>query len=84
MVSEFQCPCHGTMRIKNWKSRKLFYTGTNHDGYWTWKDMCEQLEDDVIPLFKRLHPGCQALFLLDQSSNHNAYAPSAKRVNSFN
>ncbi|KAI7846849.1 hypothetical protein BDC45DRAFT_571130 [Circinella umbellata] len=80
MVSEFQCPCHGTMRIKNWKSQKLFYTGTNRDGYWTWKDMYEQLEDDVIPLFKRLHPGCQALFLLDQSSNHNDYAPSAKRI----
>ena len=84
MVSEFQCPCHGTMRIKNWKSRKLFFAGTNRDEYWTWKDMREQLEDDVIPLFERLHPGCQALFLLDQSSNHNAYAPSAKRVNSFN
>ncbi|KAG2222419.1 hypothetical protein INT45_009431 [Circinella minor] len=35
--------------------------------------------DDAIPLFEKLHPGCQALFLLDQSSNHNAYEPSAKR-----
>ncbi|KAG2216602.1 hypothetical protein INT45_009567 [Circinella minor] len=84
MVSEFQCPCHGTMRIKNWKSRKFFFAGTNRDGYWTWKDMHQQIKDDVIPLFEKLHPGCQALFILDQSSNHNAYAPSAKRATCFN
>ncbi|KAG2214149.1 hypothetical protein INT45_012098 [Circinella minor] len=84
MVSEFQCPCHGTMRIKNWKSRKFFFAGTNRDGYWTWKDMHQQIKDDVIPLFEKLHPGCQALFILDQSSNHNAYALSAKRATCFN
>ena len=84
MVSEFQCPCHGTMRIKNWKSRKFFFAGSNRDGYWTWKDMHEQIKDDVIPLFEKLHPGCQALFILDQSSNHNAYTPSANRATSFN
>ena len=46
--------------------------------------MHEQIKEDVILLFEKLHPGCQALFVLDQSSNHNAYAPSAKRANSFN
>ncbi|KAG2216234.1 hypothetical protein INT45_002776 [Circinella minor] len=37
-----------------------------------------------IPLFEKLHPGCQALFILDQSSNHNAYAPTAKCATCFN
>lgn len=27
MVSEFQCPCHGTMRSAGWTSRKLFKAG---------------------------------------------------------
>ena len=83
MVSEFQCPCHGTMRIQGWKSRTFFHAGTNRDGYWTSKDMVKQLKDDAIPLFEKLHPGCQALFLFDQSSNHNAYAPSAKIASRF-
>ena len=48
------------------------------------KELHKQIREDVIPLFEKLYPGCQALFVLDQSSNHNAYAPSAKRANSFN
>ena len=83
MVSEFQCPCDGTMRIKGWKSHTFFYAGTRCDGYWTSKDMVNQLKDDAIPLFEKLHPGCQALFLFDQLSNHNAYAPSAKIASRF-
>ncbi|KAG2216528.1 hypothetical protein INT45_014182 [Circinella minor] len=37
----------------------------------------KQLIDDAIPLFENLHPGCQAVFLFDQSSNHHAYASDA-------
>ncbi|KAI9492754.1 hypothetical protein BDB00DRAFT_873150 [Zychaea mexicana] len=56
MVSEFQCPCHGTMKIKGWTSRRVIHAGANRDGYWT---------------------RCQAVFLFDQSSNHNAYKNDA-------
>jgi hypothetical protein len=77
MVSEFQCPCHGTMRSKNWTSRKFFYSGQNREGWWKSEDMVEQLKKDAIPLFELLHPGCQAIFIFDQSSNHNAYANDA-------
>ena len=42
--------------------------------------MVQQLQEDAIPIFELLHPGCQALFLFDQSSNHNAYASDALRV----
>ncbi|SAM00085.1 hypothetical protein [Absidia glauca] len=55
MVSEYQCPCHGTMRdlrdLANIKtSRQLFYPGVNREGYWQRDDMVKQL-NDVIPLF---------------------------------
>jgi hypothetical protein len=76
MVSEFQCPCHGTMRYGDKISRTLFYAGANRDGYWTSQDMVKQL-DEVVPLFESLHPGCLGLFLFDQSSNHNAYPANA-------
>jgi hypothetical protein len=80
MVSEFQCPCHGTMRSGVWTSRKLFCAGANREGYWKSEDMLEQLVKDAIPLFELLHPDCQAVFIFDQSSNHNAYAADALRA----
>ena len=33
MVSEFQCPCHGTMKLGGWTSRKLFKAGESRDGW---------------------------------------------------
>ena len=39
--------------------------------------MVAQLKDDVIELFDLLHPGCTAVFLFDNSSNHSAYADDA-------
>ncbi|KAG2211566.1 hypothetical protein INT45_003504 [Circinella minor] len=77
MVSEFQCPCHGTMRIKGWTSRKLFCAGQNRDGYWDHQDLLKQLQEDVIPLFESLHPNAKGIFIFDQSSNHGAYANNA-------
>lgn len=77
MVSEFQCPCHGTMRIKNWKSRTLFKAGDSREGWWSYNNMVDQLTNDAIPLFESLHPGCKAIFLFDNSSNHGAYSSDA-------
>lgn len=77
MVSEFQCHCHETMRIKNWTSRTLFKAGDSREGWWTYSHMVKQLTEDVIPLFESLHPGCKAVFLFDNSSNHGAYSSDA-------
>ena len=77
MISEFQCPCHGTMRSSAWMSRRLFKAGTDREGWWTSENMVKQLEEDAIPLFELLHPGCVAVFLFDNSSNHGAYAKDA-------
>ena len=77
MVSEFQCACHGTMRVGTRISRDYFYAGAGREGYWTHQEMLERLTEDAIPLFEELHPGCVAVFIFDQSSNHNAYANDA-------
>ncbi|EIE76273.1 hypothetical protein RO3G_00977 [Rhizopus delemar RA 99-880] len=77
MVSEFQYPCHGTMKIQKWSSRKLFKAGTARDGWWTSKHMVEQLKEDATGLFEALHPNCVAVFLFDNSSNHGAFADDA-------
>ena len=81
MVSEFQCACHGTMRQSPaWTSRTLFEAGGNREKWWTHEHMTRQLTEDAIPIFELLHPNSQALFIFDQSSNHNAYASDALRV----
>ncbi|OAD80600.1 hypothetical protein PHYBLDRAFT_161239 [Phycomyces blakesleeanus NRRL 1555(-)] len=77
MVSEFQCACHGTMRVKGWVSRRIFNVGAAYDGYWTSEDMLDQLKNYAIPLFESLHEGCTGVFIFDQSSNHKAYATDA-------
>ncbi|KAH6565171.1 hypothetical protein BASA62_007455 [Batrachochytrium salamandrivorans] len=87
MVSEFLCKCHGPMRLS--VSQQLAHPsvlsetlcvikpGKNADGYWTNKDLAEQLEFRAIPIFKILHPNCIRLFLFDNSMNHHAFAPDA-------
>lgn len=88
MIFEFQCPCHGTMRSivdgKELTSRKKFYPGVQYQGYWTSQHMREQLENEVIPLFKALHPDSIAVFMLDQSSNHNVFALDALVAKNMN
>ncbi|CAO3588831.1 unnamed protein product [Absidia cylindrospora] len=50
MISEFQCPCHGTMRYGGKKSRTFFHAGANRSGYWTHVELVEQLKE-VIYIF---------------------------------
>lgn len=83
MVSEFMCPCHGTMRgVINGKeitSRTFFFAGSSQgkEGWWTCNHLMEQLKKDAIPLFELLHPNCIGLFAFDQSSNHRAFGKDA-------
>lgn len=66
MISEFQCPCHGTMRSNGRSSRVVFKAGAHREGWWTIVEMLNQLKNDAIPIFEELHPGCQAVFLFDR------------------
>ena len=77
MISEFQCPCHGTMKSGAWTSRRYFKAGGDREGWWTYKHMVEQLKDDAIELFELIHPNCVGVFLFDNSSNHSAFAEDA-------
>lgn len=55
MISEFQCPCHGTMKgYINGKfitSRVIFYPGAQYQGYWKCEHMLAQLRDGGYPTF---------------------------------
>ncbi len=75
MVSQFLCPCHGRF------SSQTIKIGANYDGYWTLETMAAHLKE-AIPKFNELHPFKTALFLLDNSSNHNGFAEDALRATS--
>jgi len=78
MVSGFVCPCHGFI------SKKI--VTIEKDGYWTNQNLVEQLVNDTIPEFKKLHKDKEeqvGLFLFDNSSNHRMKNPQSRNVNSF-
>ncbi|KAG2036746.1 hypothetical protein BDR03DRAFT_865439, partial [Suillus americanus] len=54
--------------------------GKNHEGYWNGEMFVKQLKDKIIPTFKHIH----ALFLIDNSQGHSAYAKDALLVSHMN
>ena len=94
MVAAFICPCHGIMKLTDaeWAEHKnhgltspVAYVelAVCKDNYWTQAKLVKQLED-VIRIFDILHPGAQALFLFDNSSNHHAKAPNGLCADNHN
>ena len=51
--------------------------GKNGGEYWKNSDLVLQLQQRVIPIFKTMHPGDDALFMFDNSQNHHALPPDA-------
>lgn len=89
MVSDFLCACHGSLKLDEQtakdlgipaRARDYLEAGKNREGYWRSEDMVKAVEKAVI-IFEHLHPGCQGLFVFDQSTNHNAYSSDALVVN---
>ena len=92
MVSEFLCECHGRIRLNDQQKRlypdvppeATVVITPGKDNYWTNDKLVEQTRERLIPIFKILHPGCDALIVFDNSMNHHAKAPDAlvaKRLN---
>jgi hypothetical protein len=62
----------------------IIYPGSNRDGWWTNNDIVKQVIERAIPIFERTHPNKIALFMFDNSSNHNAFADDALLVSRIN
>jgi len=54
------------------------------DKYWQGDDMVDHTLKVAIPIFNATFPGCQAIFLFDNASNHSSYAADALRVDNMN
>ncbi|KAF8585146.1 hypothetical protein K439DRAFT_1344160, partial [Ramaria rubella] len=65
-------------------ARKVIFPGANGDPYWDCAQLIEQVKSAAIPTFEAAHPGCQALFIFDQSSAHAALPPDALKAFEMN
>ncbi|KAJ8580767.1 hypothetical protein M405DRAFT_869229 [Rhizopogon salebrosus TDB-379] len=58
--------------------------GKNYNGYWHGENFCNQRKL-FLPLNRPMHgPGYQALFLIDNSQGHAAYAENALLISCMN
>ena len=54
------------------------------DKYWHGNYMVNHTVRVAIPIFSAVFPGCQAVFLFNNASNHSSYAADALRVEDMN
>jgi hypothetical protein len=64
-------------------ARKIIYPGANGDAWWDNEQLLTQIRN-AIEIFETMHPGCQALFIFDQSSAHASLPPDALRAFDMN
>lgn len=94
MVSEFLCECHGPLKLSQSQMEdytgipsetcEIIIPGKEQDGYWTTCDLINQVKTKLMPIFKILHPGCDALVMFDNSQNHRSLPPDALRASALN
>ncbi|KAL4255827.1 hypothetical protein AB1N83_013423 [Pleurotus pulmonarius] len=81
-VSDFVTEASGRLVLFNANgeivedARQIIYPGTNGDAWWDHEQLLAQVKR-AIQIFEKAHPGCQALFIFDQSSAHASLGPDA-------
>lgn len=89
-VSEFIEESGGRLVVTNSdgdvtrEARKIIYPGSNGDPYWDAAQLNDQMTALAIPTFEEAHPGCQALFVFDQSSAHASLPSDALKAFEMN
>lgn len=66
------------------EARQIIYPGSNGDAWWDCEQLIEQVKKKAIPVFEEVYPGCQALFIFDQSSAHAALPPDVLKAFEMN
>ena len=88
-VSDFINEEHGRLALQDGDgnitrdARKIIYPGSNGDAWWDTQQLLVQVKE-AISIFEVLNPGCQALFIFDQSSAHASLAPDALKAFEMN
>lgn len=64
-------------------ARKIIFPGSNGDPWWDNDQLMAQVKS-AIEIFEAAHPGCQGVFVFDQSSAHASLPPDALRAFDMN
>ena len=64
-------------------AQKVIFPGSNGDPWWDTDQLIVQMKS-AIEIFEAAHPGCQALFIFDQSSAHASLLPDALKAFNMN
>ena len=81
-VSDFICSQTGRLVLLDkdgeivQDARKIIFPGSNGDPWWDNDQLMVQVKN-AIKVFEASHPGCQAVFIFDQSSAHASLPPDA-------
>lgn len=97
-----QVPDEVAMRLSEWyrklngsddfsksddvRTRVIILPGKSREGYWTGKHVVMQVMHLAIELFELIHPGCEGVFMFDNSSCHGLYADNAlvaRKLNAY-
>lgn len=62
----------------------VIYPGSKGDKWWDCEQLIAQVKNKAIPIFERLHPSAQGVWIFDCSSAHESFGPSALRVQNMN
>jgi len=88
-VSDFVEEENGRLIVRNEEgnivrdARTIIYPGTGGDPWWDHTQLLVQV-DKALDIFKEAHPGCEGLFIFDQSSAHASLGPDALRAFDMN
>lgn len=62
----------------------VIYPGAKGDKWWACNQLIKQVQTKAIPIFEKLHPSAQAVWIFDCSLAHESFGPSALQLQNMN
>src|SRR6266542_982297 len=93
MVSEFLLKTIGRLKLTDKlaaiypdiskDARRYVHPGKNEEGWWIAEHLLNQVVDSAIPIFNILYPNAIAVFIFDNSTNHDSMAKDGLNVSNM-
>jgi hypothetical protein len=79
-----QCQNKSSKKLESDNAATVIYPGATGDKWWNMEQLCDQVACKAIPIFEKIHPNSQEVFVFDCSLAHGVYANSALRLENMN
>jgi hypothetical protein len=71
-TSQLTCTSSSANNLGSKNAATIIYPGSTGNKWWGIQQLCLQVTKKAIPIFKKTHLGCQAVFVFDRLSAHGA------------